>query len=91
MATERERGKTKGSGRARMLVAALIGAMLLNPPILEIFSGVPAMRPFGWPLVLFYINLIWLLLILLVVFPKLWQLLRQGRHARRRVAHKGRG
>ncbi len=71
MASVRHTTTAKGRGRARLLVTALIGALLLNPPILEIFSSVTAFRPFGWPLVIFYINLIWLLLIILVVFPKL--------------------
>lgn len=91
MATERIKVTAKGSGRARMLVAALIGALMLNPPILEIFSGVAAIRPLGWPLVIFYINLTWLLLILLVVYPKVWRLLRHAWRTRLQARRKGRG
>jgi|GEM_PF-2881244 len=90
MATERVKITAKGSGRARMLVAALIGVLMLNPPILEIFSGVTAMGPLGWPLVVFYINLIWLLLILLVVYPKAWRRLKHVWRFRGRAVRKGR-
>jgi hypothetical protein len=92
MATERERLRVtaKGGGRARMLVAALIGAMLLNPPLLEIFSTATGSRPFGWPLIILYINLIWLLLIVLVVYPKVWRLLREAWRSRAGAMHKGR-
>lgn len=84
MATERKRVRVtaKGVGRVRMLVAALIGALMLNPPVLEIFSGATASRPFGWPLIVFYINIVWLLLLLLVVFPLTWRRLRQVWHSR---------
>lgn len=74
----------KGSGRARMLVAAMLGALMLNPPILEVFSVDPSARVLGWPLVLLYINAIWSLLILLVVFPTLWRTLRRLLVGRRR-------
>lgn len=73
-----------------MLVAALIGALMLNPPILEIFAGAATTGPFGWPVVVFYINLIWLLLILLVVSPKIWRLLRQTWHSLTRTSGQGR-
>ncbi len=91
MATEQVKITARGSGRARMLVAALIGALLLNPPLLEIFSGAAGVRPFGWPLIIFYINLIWLSLILLVVYPRVWRLLRYAWRSRVRVLRKGRG
>lgn len=61
----------RGTGRARMLVAAILGALLLNPPLLEIFSVDPSARLFGWPLILFYINLTWILLIVMVFLPRL--------------------
>jgi hypothetical protein len=73
-----------------MLVAALIGAMMLNPPLLEIFSGATGSRPFGWPLIILYINLIWLLLIVLVVYPKVWRLLGEAWRSRAGVMRKGR-
>lgn len=63
----------KSTGRARMLVAAMLGALMLNPPILEIFASDPALRLLGWPLVMLYIGFIWLLLILLVVWPRRWR------------------
>lgn len=91
MAKERVKVTTKGSGRARMLVAALIGTLMLNPPILEIFSSATATGPLGWPLVIFYVNLIWLLLILLVVYPKAWRLIRHVWRSRVRAVRKGRG
>ncbi|MCW8891277.1 MAG: hypothetical protein OQL20_11525 [Sedimenticola sp.] len=56
-----------------MLVAAMLGALLLNPPVLEIFSTDPSVRVLGSSLILFYINLVWGLLILMVVLPKLTQ------------------
>ncbi|MCW8945540.1 MAG: hypothetical protein OQL27_12265 [Sedimenticola sp.] len=73
MEKEQEQTKRKmpGIGRARMLVAALLGALLLNPPVLEIFSADPSVRLFGSSLILFYINMIWGLLILMVVLPRL--------------------
>lgn len=91
MATGRANSTVKGRGRARMLVAALIGALMLNPPILEIFSGATAMRPLGWPLVIIYINLVWLLLILLVVYPKIWRLLEGAWRSTVRAMRKGQG
>lgn len=77
MAAERNqvRFSVKGAGRARMLVAAILGALMLNPPILEIFARYPAQRFLGWPPVVFYIGIIWLLLILLAVWPRVWRLL----------------
>ncbi|AKH20964.1 hypothetical protein [Sedimenticola thiotaurini] len=89
MASVQHKTTAKGRGRARLLVAALIGALLLNPPVLEIFSRITTFRPFGWPLVMIYINLVWLLLILLVLFPKRRKLPR-NRPVRGPVASKGR-
>jgi hypothetical protein len=62
---------TRGVGRVRMLVAAMIAGLLLNPPLLEIFSVDPLARLLGWPLVLFYINMIWILLIIMIFMPKI--------------------
>jgi len=85
MAAERNRvgWSAKGAGRARMLVAALLGALMLNPPILEIFSSDPSRRLLGWPLVILYVIAVWLLLIILVVWPRLWRLLLRARAGRR--------
>lgn len=88
MASVRHTTTARGRGRARLLVTALIGALLLNPPILEIFSSGTVFRPFGWPLVILYINLIWLLLIILVVLPKL-PLPGRQRSSGRSAASKG--
>lgn len=78
---QQQTGRTsKGLGRTRMLVAAVLGALLLNPPLLEIFSVDPSVRVMGSSLLLFYINLVWGLLILMVVLPKLTRLImRIGR------------
>lgn len=85
MAAERNRvgWSAKGAGRARMLVAALLGALMLNPPILEIFTADPSQRLLGWPLVIVYLVGVWLILILLVVWPRLWRLLLRARTGRR--------
>ncbi|MCW8908599.1 MAG: hypothetical protein OQL28_15245 [Sedimenticola sp.] len=85
MAAERNQAglSAKGAGRARMLVAAMLGALMLNPPILEIFATDPARRLLGWPLVIIYVAAVWLLLILLVVWPRLWRLLRRLPRGRR--------
>lgn len=81
MTAERNRVglSAKGAGRSRMLVAAMLGALMLNPPILEIFTGDPSQRLLGWPLVIVYVLAVWLLLIVLVVWPRLWRLLRRSR------------
>ncbi|TVO77000.1 hypothetical protein [Sedimenticola selenatireducens] len=63
--------RVPGAGRAKMLVAAMLGGLLLNPPLLEISSVDPMARLFGWPLILFYINAIWILLIIMVLMPKI--------------------
>ncbi|WP_428622697.1 hypothetical protein [Sedimenticola sp.] len=95
MTTEQEketvnmRLASKGIGRTRMLVAALIGALMLNPPLMEIFSKITDIRPFGWPMIIFYINLIWLLLIVLVVYPKVWRRIRFAWRFSMRAIRKG--
>jgi hypothetical protein len=53
-----------------MLVATLFGWILLNPPILEIFSGYRESTLFGWPVLLVYLFVVWLCLIMLAVWPR---------------------
>ena len=60
----------RGQGRIRTLVATLFGLILLNPPMLEIFSSNRESTLFGWPVLLVYIFVVWMCLILLVVWPR---------------------
>jgi hypothetical protein len=77
--------RVSGTGRTKMLVAAMLGGLLLNPPLLEIFSVDPMARLFGWPLILFYINTIWILLIAMVLMPKIGSWVKMAASAVQRL------
>jgi len=69
-----------------MLVLAILGALLLNPPLLEVFTADGNSVFFGWPLHVIYLYLVWVALILLAA----WPVKRQKQRRKRKLRQDGR-
>ncbi len=60
----------KSNGRTKMLLVTALGALLLNPPLLEIFSSQRGASFLGWPLHVIYLYCVWTLLVVLAAWPR---------------------